>query len=331
MSRYREQVAEALEAVTIRGPVRYSWLGRGSRPPPASIDAQLDESQRRRYLVSCLREELYVSFYCRGRPVPARWGEPQPDFEDPCLVAALSQANMGRGSWEPGWTVERLRGEEAVVANARLRARVPVDDCRGQSGAVRPGSAVSVRLPKELPERSPGFYTVVSDAPADLGSSASVMRVYWNIAGAGAPDLVGKLTSRLNAEGVPFRLKVADHPFRFTRCDAAVLYLPGDIFHALGEMLQHVAALLSAHLRPRIPAFTLELAPGVGLAEDSGDHESFGERRCALLADGIVRAHEQGVTQVDSQLEAVAARFAEDGVRIDAPYLEPSLVGRHVL
>lgn len=331
MNRYHEQVVAALGAVTIRGPTRYAWLGRVSRPLPASIDAQLDESERRRYLVSCLREELYVSFYCHGRPVPARWGEPEPDFDDPWLVAALSQANTGRGSWEPGWTVQRLLGEEAVVANARLRACVPVRDCRAQSGAVRPSAAVSVRLPKELPEQSPGFYTAVSDAPADLGSSADVVRAYWNVTATGAPDLVGRLTSRLNAEGVPFRLKVADHPFRFTRCDAAVLYLRGDSFHALGEMLREVADVLSAHLRPRVPAFTLELVPGVGLVEDNGGGESFGERRCALLADGIVRAHEQDIKQADSRLDAVAARFAEDGVRIDAPYLEPSVAGKHVL
>ena len=69
------------------------------------------------------------------------------------------------------------------MATARLRARVPVGDC---SRAIRrrsvPVPPSSVRLPKELPELSPGFYTVVSDAPADLASSASVVRVYWNIA-----------------------------------------------------------------------------------------------------------------------------------------------------
>ena len=78
-------------------------------------------------------------------------------------------------------------------------------------------------------------------------------------------------------------------------------------------------------------AATLELAPGVGLAEDGGRRESFGARRCALLADAIVRAHAHGVTEAEARLAAVAARFAEDGVRIDAPYLEPSLAGRHVL
>ena len=71
MSSYREQVAAALGAVTIHGPTRYAWLGHRSRPLPASIDAELNESERRKYLLFCLREELYVSFYCHGRPVPA--------------------------------------------------------------------------------------------------------------------------------------------------------------------------------------------------------------------------------------------------------------------
>jgi hypothetical protein len=331
VGRYHDQVAAALGAVRVRGPTRYAWLGRGSRPLPAWVDAELSESERRSYLLSCLREELYCSFYCHGRPVPARWGEPEPPFADPRLAAALSQANTGHGSWAPGWTVQRLQGDEAVVTNGRLRARVPVGECRAPFGAIRPGASVSVRLPKELPELTRGFHTVVSDAAPDHGSSACVVRVYWNIGAAGAPDLVGTLTSRLNACGVPFRLKVADHPFRFARCDPTVLYLRGDAFHALREMLQEVAARLGAQLRPQIPAFTLKLAPGVGLAEDTGDVESFGERRCALLADGIVHAHEQGIMRADSTLEAVAARFAEDGVQIDAPYLEPSLAGRHVL
>jgi hypothetical protein len=331
MSRYREQVAAALGAVTILGSARYAWLGRGSRPIPSSLDAELSEDERRAYLLSCLREELYCSFYCHGRPVPARWGEPEPPFADPWLAAALSHANTGDGSWEPGWTVQRLNGEEAVVANGRLRARVPMGDCKPPADTVAPGATVSVRLPKELPELSPGFYTAVGDVPADLASSGIVVRVYWNITAAGASELVRTLTSQLNLERAPFRLKVADHPFRLTRCDAAVLYVRGDNFQALRETLQGVASMLSAHLRPQIPAFTRELAPGVGLAEDSGESESFGERRCALLADGILRAHERGILQADSQLDAVAARFAEDGVQIDAPYLEPSLGGRHVL
>jgi hypothetical protein len=172
---------------------------------------------------------------------------------------------------------------------------------------------------------------VVSDAPTDLGSAESVVRAYWNVSADGAPELVAGLASRLNERRAQFRLKVADHPFRFMRCDAAVLYLPGDAFPALREPLREVAAALGPRLGPELPAFTLELAPGVGLAEDSRDGQSFGARRCQLLADGILRAHEQGITATAAQVDAVAERFAEDGVQIDAPYLEPSLAGRHVL
>lgn len=76
---------------------------------------------------------------------------------------------------------------------------------------------------------------------------------------------------------------------------------------------------------------TLELAPGVGGAEDSDVPDSFGVRRCASLADSVVVAHEHGIVDAAKRLELVAARLAQDGVDIDHPYLEPSLAGRHAL
>jgi hypothetical protein len=326
MSLYRQQVVAALGAVTVCGPTQYTWLGRRSRRLPGALDADLDASEHRRYLVSCLREELYCSFYCHGRPVTARWGEPQPAWADPWLQTAISRANHSRGSWEVGWTVQRVDDGEVVVASPRLRVRVPVGDCEGR---LRPGGAVRVRLPKELPSYSPGYCTVLGDTVAAASPEVTV-RVYWNVTRGGAPALVDALTSWLNRERVPFRLKVADHPFRLERCDAAVLYVDGEVFTAIRAGLGELARNLSPHLRREIPAFTLALAPGVGLAEDA-DGQSFGTQRCALLADGIVRAHEQGVAEIGARVEAVVARFAEEGVAIDSPYLEPSLEGRHVL
>jgi hypothetical protein len=327
VTRYRDQVASALAAVTIRSETQYAWLGRASRALPGSLLAEMDASQRRHYLVTCVREELYSSFYCHGHPVPARWGEPEAVAADPWMANAMSQANRGRGSWEPGWTVQRLEGDEAVVATSRLRSRVGVVECRTLNGPLQAGAPVSVRLPNELPAVSPGFYTVVSEAVAEPASPPGVVRAYWNVTRAGAPALVSAVTSRLNAEQVPFGLKVANHPLRLHRCDAAVLYVRADTFPTLRETLRAMAGALKACLRPHIPAFTLELSPGVGLAEDDEQGESFGVRRCHMLADGIVRAHEQRIPAID----AVAAGFAEAGVAIDAPYLEPSLAGRHGL
>jgi HopA1 effector protein family len=331
VSRYRDQAGAALRAVRILSPARYAWLGRASRPPSPQIRAGMGERELREHLVASVREELYASFYRHGRPVPARWGESEPVAPDPWLADALSRANRGRGSWEPGWRIARLQAAEAVVTSARLRARVAPSDCRPCDGDLRPGSPVEVRLPKELPALSPGFHTVLADAGAPAPATAPLVRVYWNVGYAGAPALVAALSSRLNGEHVPFRLKIADHPLRLDRCDAAVLYLPGDALAGLEPALLRIAAALMPRLRPLVPAFTLPLAPGVALAEERGAAESFGERRCALLADAIVRIHERGIEPLGAQVDAVAERFAEDGIRLDAPYREPSPGGRHVL
>jgi type III HopA1-like effector protein len=295
VSRYRDQTAAAVAAVTLLGPTRYAWLGRRSRGLAPLVDAELDDGLRRRYLTSCLREELYHSFYCHGAPVPARWGEPQPPRADGSLVAALSAANTGRGSWENGWAMERVDGDEVVVRGGRLRVRAAVADCRGA------GAAVSLRVPSELPSLSPGFWFAIGDAPSD----GMDIRVYWNVSPGGAARLVASVTGHLNAAGVPFRLKVADHPYRFARRDAAVLYLAGAAFRERRRELVELARGLA--LRPGVPAWTLEVAPGLGAAEDR-DGESFGMARCEVVAEAIAGG------------EAVEARFAEAGVDIDAPY-----------
>jgi hypothetical protein len=318
MSPYAQQVRAVLRAVTIHPPGRYAWLGDRSRAP--------GDAPAREYLLHGLKQELYTSFYCRGRVGPARWGEAQAVGSGARLTLAIARANAGRGSREGGWTVERLDGGEAVLVRDGLRVRAALADCHG---TLAPGGAVSVSLPPAPSPLSPGFLTLLGDAGDVRG--AGLVRAYWHVGDRGAPGLVRAVTTRLNAEGVPFRLKVADHPLRYDRCDAAVLYLGLETFAALRDDLAATAERLAPSLRPLVPAFTLPLRPGLALAEDRGGPESFGERRCAQLADGLVEASEAGAQGEDERLAAVGARFAREGVALDAPYLDPDLDGRHVL
>ena len=306
---YRAQVRDVLRVVSLRSSTRYAWLGSASRALAPAVLARLSEEERRAQLVSSLREELYASFYSQGRAGPALRAAPMPTGPDPALQSALSEANTGSGSWEPGWSVERADADEPLVSRAGLRMRVARGDLRGA------GAIVSRRLANELPGVSPGFYTAVGDAPLER---APELRVYWNADAAGAPSLVHALTARLNGSAVPFRLKIVDHPARFGRCDAAVLYLAGDAFVAMRRELLDVAA--GARLRPPTPVFTLPLARGLAAAEDTADGDSFGMHRCGLLAEAIVRG--AGARGLAARLEAVAATFAEHGVDLDAPYLE---------
>jgi HopA1 effector protein family len=330
MSRYRDQIAGALRAVRILGPTRYAWLGRASRRLPKTLDAVMTAVERRSYLVGCLKDELYASFYCQGSPVPARWGSPEPIAADPWLVAAMSKANQAPGGWDAGWRVERIEDGELVASSRSLRVRASPADCRPRAGSLRPGSEVSLRLPKQLPAMSPGFFTVVG-GEAIAHWSEGIVRVYWNVGPASAAALVHALTTQLTTQQTAFQLKVADHPARLDRCDAAILYLPMDSFGQLRRTLRGIADDLARGLGSPIPAMTLQLAAGVGLAEDLDASESFGARRCALLAEGVLTAHERGIVEPGARLEAVAARFAQGGVDIDKPYVDPALRGRHAL
>ena len=172
---------------------------------------------------------------------------------------------------------------------------------------------------------------VLGEAVFESTPSTGILRVYWHIGASGAPALVRALSSRLNAEEVPFRLKITDHPARFGRCDTAVLYLPSRSVSRGSRNTCAGCGDAGLGSAARIPAFTLAFAAGVGLAESTDTGESFGEHRCGLLADGIVDAAEQGVSPGAARVEAVIASLAESGVTIDAPYLEPSLDGLHVL
>lgn len=320
MSRYREQVAEAVGAVEILGPLRYAWLGVRSRVVPAAVRRELSPDEQRAALLRFVAQQLYWSFYCRGRAVPPRWLAPEAVSADPRLALAIAETDVSRGGRQPGWTLERIEDGIAVVTANGMRARAPLDICGAEHGALEPGAAVT--LPAGAPAISPGYRSVVGRAGYDAGA---VIRVYWHVTYGGATALVRALTAKLNAERVPFRLKVADHPSRFDRCDAAVLYLGHAAFCGLRTWLASLASESASLMRPTVPAFTLPLAPGVGLAEDAGG-DSFGQRRCALLAEGILAGHDRGSARVDTAI----AHFARAGLDIDQPYLEPALAGRHV-
>jgi hypothetical protein len=151
--------------------------------------------------------------------------------------------------------------------------------------------------------------------------------LYWNLRADGAVPFVAAATRALNRAGAAFRLKVLNDPSAFSRCDAAVIYLSRDDYPELAGLILALHGEIGGFLSPRIPVFTAGLAPGAGFAEDPGTAESFGEHRCRLLADALVRSHESG----SDPMAAVEERFAEDGIDLDAAHLSPDPAAAPVL
>ncbi len=175
----------------------------------------------------------------------------------------------------------------------------------------------------------PGFYLALGDAAEREGGE--VVRFYLNVTSEGAVGLVGALTTRLNDLGVPFRLKVVDHPRSFTRCDAAVLYVLERDRAPVEEQVRAVADKIGPHLLPGVPALTLALQPGVGFADDPPGDESFGTSRCRLIAEALVRAAERGQTTVRERLARIEERFQEEGLDARQPYLRAPVPPRPVV
>jgi HopA1 effector protein family len=329
---YREQVASALRAAAVTSPTSFAWFGTRSRQLPRAMVAALPPAITRQYLVDALQGELYRSFYSQGRAVPARPDRGVLPQSDQAFVEALSLANTGAGGWEPGWRVETVEREVVRVARDGLHVRARESDCRAPGGPCRAGELVSLRRPKELSASSPGYYTALGDAALALGRDDTELRVYFNVTAAGAAPLIAVCTRLLNETQIPFSLKVLDHPTGYIRCDAAVLYLEdGGFDHARGS-LSAIAAACAPHLRDDPPAFARPLVPGLSV----GEHcprlgASFGTSRCRLVAEGIVAAHERGERRLSERVDAVARRFADNGLHIEVPYLAPGSRRRYAL
>jgi hypothetical protein len=279
----------------------------------------------RGYLLFSLGSQLYNNFYLPGFAEPTRWDAPAlPVLEQSLFVERLSAANAGNGFWETGWQVRVIGENEVVVHRGGLELRVRPEAYSVPKGlSLAPNVALSVQFPKEFLGMSPGFYMALSDTPFSQQRSQTLIRLYWNLTSEGAIPFVEATTKMLNEARLPFKLKILNDAARFTRCDAAVVYVLRNDYQVVAEIFTGIYPKIAASLKQLTPVFTKPLAPGLGLAEDPGEEESFGQHRCLLLADGMIRAYEQNAKSSDARLQIVLGRFREDGISLAEPYLNP--------
>lgn len=328
MNDYRHPIEAALRATIIHSPSTFSWFGEMSPRLPPVVRKQLTPQTARDYLHYNLQTTLYRNFYCRGgaepsdeRTISYRVNDVSPFVEN------LSASNEGTGYWEAAWRVNALADRSVIVRKDDLLLWVRPDECLTDDvTGLAPGATVKVRFAKELRKLSPGFYLALSDEELTGTATRGLVRVYWNLDPAGAPILIREGTRSLNRAGIPFRLKVLDDPARYGRVDSGVLYIRKDDLARAEPAIARMHAAVADHLHERTPVFTRKLAPGVGIAEDPGEGASFGLHHCDLLAEGMIRGFEQRAKSIDQRLAAVDHCYAEKGISLDTPYLNPSSV-----
>jgi hypothetical protein len=317
MVRATADLTAVVEAVNIKDTGRFSILGETLEVP--SGDGGISP------LASSLANALYHRMYCRPE---RRHAAPTGDTRARrVFVEELSTANCGTGTWEPGWIIEALEDDGTLAVHKRqddLTLWARPEQFRPVHGHIRVGSVGRLRLGKELREMLPGYYTVLGDADQSADETESpvdIVRFYWHLTTEIAPLWIHQLTRTFNTARVPFHAKVQSDPSAYYRADAGVLYIAhSDVTDAMA----YFPALhwtVARQLADSTPMFTKRLARGLAVAEDPGDGRSFGQHRCQLVAEGLVRAFKKGKSAFPDLISAIAKRFAEEGIVITRPWL----------
>lgn len=312
------ELLEIVRAVRILSPVSFSWAGKiisaGQQPP---------ETGEQNPLMQHLGRQLYLNCYSRRFSARVTTEQPSPKPDDD-FVSELCEANTSREYADPGWLILRvLPADHLIVEKNGLIRLLAAGEFISHDGdaALTEGRTVSIRWPKESKTMHPGFYYIYGEAITDQQDDHGLLRFYWNVKPEGAKTLVRLLTERLNRFQVAFRLKCLNEPAAYTRADAAVLYLNKRFYRLAAELLADVYREVENYLAPQTPLFSRELAAGLGLAEEPGTGESFGQQRCRILAQGICRAYELNLQTDEERLAEIINQFELNGLSLDRPHL----------
>jgi hypothetical protein len=325
------EIAEALDAFTVEGPLVFSLAGGPSISVTAiegpislaptnlaeSSVATLDER-----LARAIQSELYNRCYAH------RLGESLPDYEDagdPAFGKRIAEANTGREHWDPGWVIYQFgtNGQVFVRKGERERVAIPGSYISDATPNMAPqlGGSIRIRVQCGSDTVQPGYYFAFGETLDELADQLDLVRCYFHCAAQHATRLLSSLTSSLNKFQVPFQAKAPTSAAAYGRTDALVLYISARYFAIAAQIINLVCETVP--LAPSVPLFAKRLLPGVGAAVEPGTGESFGLHRCRLAAEGIVDAWRSGRQDIPARLEAVRARFTAAGLDLSRPYLGP--------
>lgn len=328
------ELSKIFRALHILSPASFSFAGRLITQPDHAVRALPATAAEPTPLISQMQQQLYQ--YCFTQKFMGQLSEvaANPAPSD-LLTQELSAANTSRERWETDWQVHNVLPSGQILAHRYDLTRMlwPGEFITHEGPGVAPrrGGNVSVFFPRESATMMPGFYYAFGETVADQQDDYGLIRFYWNTNPAGATTLTGSVTRELNRFQVPFRFKCANLRSQYVRLDAVVLYVNKRFFRIVAELVTDIYRAAKEYLQAETPLFTKPLAPGLALAEDPGNGESFGMSRSRILAEGIWNAYRQGSQTEPARLEEVENAFKTYGIPFECPYLNPGSIDRYEL
>jgi hypothetical protein len=288
-----------------------------SPPPVVATKQSANEA-----LVMSLRDVFYNKCYVRDYVLDvAALVEPNQ------FLVELRGANNTLDTWDEGWKIYQMdpNGRVSVQKAERSRSANPGEFTKHRytGKALKIGDIVSLRVYPGSSDMSDSFYFAFGATLTDQFDEFSLLRFYFNVASEHAANLLACLSRTLNYYAIPYRFKTLSMPQLYRRADGAVLYVARRYYPILASLLSDLAHDFLPILRAQVPMFCKTFLPGIGLAEDPRNGESFGMHRCRLMALGIVNAWCAETQTVESRLAAIRDSFSSEGIDLQRPYLNP--------
>jgi len=265
-----------------------------------------------------LNDIIYQLFHCRKEIFSTTQEIPSDLVADKEFVEILSEANVGNGTWEPGWRINNI-GKEIIVEKDGLCLWTTPDFFYNVQKTKNLGDVGYLFLPKEFRFLNTGFYMALSDAPLDFESC--YLKIYWNIQERGVPLLVNKITSSFNKLYIPFQLKVLNQRKNYPRSDSAVLYINMTDLLKEKKHFWKIYHLIKNYLYADTSIFVKKIGPGVGLADEIDDGEGFGQSRSSIVANSMISCFRKKITNLDEMIIETKKYFQKQGLDFNAPYL----------
>jgi hypothetical protein len=233
------------------------------------------------------------------------------------FLVALQAANPIAQRYQDGWTVTRADASGVWIVNAAQQPRLAaLTEIVPLANAIAPGLPVRLVPMREMVTGPGGHYVICGRQGFDPQTGRQV-RFYWNIAPEGAAPFLREIGGRLERRRIPFQAKVPVDPARYARTDAGVLYLNDEEVEAARDAIAATYRAVRDTLRPPVPLFARELAPGLAFAESPPTRESFGMHRCSLVAEGLVWGVARGATSAEARLAVLRERLTAYGLDLD--------------
>jgi hypothetical protein len=328
---------EVLAAIKVDSPESFTFAGRsipvqnGHRHGSTPHNGGNVETQ---VFVATLSAQLYEFAYSRTF---SKLREPETyDFSThPGLLDELSAANTTRERWEHGWKIAQIlpHGQISAQKGNQRRSLWPGQFLShdGPAAMLRNGAEISIFFARESRSLQSGFYYAFGETPEDDKHGFGLVRIYWNVSLEGAAKLIGGTTTRLNRFHVPFRLKCVTARSQFERTDGAVVYLAKRFFPIAADAMIEVHDEVAEFLGDDVPLFSKKIAKGVGVAEDPGTGESFGQSRCQRLAQSIWNCYSRGEQSTKARLSEFDRLLREGGIDPKHPHLSAGSIDWYAL